>query len=86
MGMCIENRKSGSWKRRARVNQIRACKAIEKEKEDKTKGLGSKRGFELRDEDDTLEEEVLIGKKTKIGGEYMQMIETQVEEGSYKWP
>lgn len=43
VGMCIENRKSESWKRRARVNQIRAIKENEKEKKDKTKGLGSKR-------------------------------------------
>lgn len=71
VGMCIENRKSESWKRRTRVNQIRAIKENEKEKEDKTKGLGSKRGFELRDEDNTLEEEVLIGKKMKIDGESM---------------
>lgn len=75
VGMCIENRKSGSWKRRARGNQISASKENKKEKEDKTKDLGSKRGFELRDEDDTLEEDVLIGKKMKIGEKSIQMIE-----------
>lgn len=48
--------------------------------------MGSKRGFELRDEDDTLEEDVLFGKKMKIGGESMQMIETYVDEASHKWP
>lgn len=85
VGMCIENMKSGSWKRRARVNQIRVDKENEK-KEDKTKGLDSKRGFELTDENDTLVTEVLIGKKMKISGESMQMIETQVEEASHKWP
>lgn len=52
--MCVENRKHRSWKRRARANQANSGKENEKGKEHNKAGLGSKRGFSLRDEDDEV--------------------------------
>lgn len=74
VGMCVENRKHGSWKRRARANQVNSGKENEKGKAYNKAGLGNKRGFSLRDEDD-VDEDLQNGKKLKGGAKSWQIIE-----------
>lgn len=77
--MSVECRKSGSWKRRARASQAKAGKENVKDQIQGFKGVGSKRGFELRDEVEAVEEGDQFGKKIKIGGTNVLMSTNVVE-------
>lgn len=50
-GMCIENRKQGSWKRKPRVSKVIKGKENAPDRELTKAGLGSKRGFLFMDDD-----------------------------------
>lgn len=86
VGMCLENRKHGSWKRRARAPKVTLDKENELGKDDCTGGLGSKRAFVLRDEIETIEDEAQFDKKAKIREENQQQMFSLVETASHKWP
>lgn len=86
VGMCLENRKHGSWKRRARAPKATSEKENAQGKDDCMGGLGSKRAFVLRDEVETVEDEAQLGKKPKTGEENQQQIDSLVEAASHKWP
>lgn len=84
VGMCVDHRKHGSWKRRARATQTKSDKENEVGKECSKEGLGSKKRFVLRDEEDAIVEDEQNGKKIKLGEENWKMIENQVEVASHK--
>lgn len=72
---------------KAKAAQFKADKENEKEKDHNKIRADSKRGFELRDEDDALEEDTQNGKKKlKVRGESLQLTETVVEVASHKFP
>lgn len=78
--------KSGSWKRRARASQAKAGKENAKNQIQSSKEVGSKRGFELRDEVEVVGEGDQFGKKIKIGGKTDLMSTNVVEVASHEWP
>lgn len=65
VGMSIENKKSGSLKRRPRAIQPKVDKENGNAHDSHIKGVGSKRGFKLRDEDVVSEEGDQNGKKNE---------------------
>lgn len=66
VGMCVENKKHRSWKRRAKATQAKSDKENEIGKEYNKEGLGNKRSFKLKGEDDVVASEAQNGKKIKI--------------------
>lgn len=86
VGMCVENKKHGLWKRKARATQAKSNKENGMGKEYNKEGLGNKRSFELKGEDDIVAGEAQNGKKIKIEEKSWQMIKNQVEIASHKWP
>lgn len=84
--MCVEKRKSGSWKRRAKMQQMSEVKENETANEYCKKNMGSKRVFMLRAEEDMQEENDKNGKKAKIRGEEMNVCDNLVKVANHNWP
>lgn len=85
VGMSVECRKSGSWKRRARASQAKVGKENVKDQTQSFKGEGGKRGFELRDEVEAMVEGGQFGKKINTGGTNILMSTNMVEVASHEW-
>lgn len=63
-GMC-RKKKSGLWMRRAKMQQMSEVKENEMANEHCKKGMGSKRVFMLRDEEDMRRRMIRMGKRPK---------------------
>lgn len=85
-GMTVDSRNHGSWKRRARAIHVASGKENEQGMSTHNAGVGSKRVFQLRDEDEEAELDGTLGKKIKSGVSSLLPTDSQVEVASQKWP
>lgn len=82
--MCLEKRKSGSWKRRASVNHLKEGKENEKGSEGQHNNSGIKRVCESKEAEEVVGYEV-IGKKARRSDDNLQLLD-MVEVASQNWP
>lgn len=84
--MTVDSRNHGSWKRHARAIHVASGKENEQGMSTHNAGVGSKRVFQLRDEDEEAEVDGKLGKKIKSGVSSLLPTDSLVEIASQKWP